>query len=400
MNSCITSYIPYIRIVVISAFFVAMNDVSIDGVKVKLEKKNSFHAGLIDLTRLLSSTGTDEQGTMILRGSLYPLIARSITLLKSRHINLVYWRAARECISTALHLKFTPDQLAKLQVNLHDVTRHLTEQGEQEEREERAGASSTNAHADGIINILMGGGGAAGERHYDDAGLIIDEGSERWERAQISGTLPSPPPSDESSLGHAGGLDAPQSDQDIARRARNEERRRQQREILRGIQAIQDGMEAVAQGQENASSELDSLLESVMSRSAALRAAAASMEAAGNQPIIRPPASKKLLASLPIITVDESSLKEWGPEGSSSSCPVCTCEYEVGDRVQVLPCKHKYHPQCVKPWLDKHNTCPLCRTEMLTDDADYEAKKEKAKEEEEERRGAANALRGGEFMYI
>lgn len=37
---------------------------------------------------------------------------------------------------------------------------------------------------------------------------------------------------------------------------------------------------------------------------------------------------------------------------------------------------------------------------MRTDDLEYELKKEADKEAEEERKGAANALRGGEFMYI
>lgn len=380
-----------------------MSEISIDSVKLKLEKKSTFHAGCIDLTRLISSISTDDTGTSLLRESAYPLILRACTLLKTRHNNPVYWRALKELLSTAMHLKLTPDQLSKLKINLEDVDRFLSERDEQEERA-ASGASSSPAET-ALLNILMGGGpGATGESHYDDAGPIIDEGSERWERAQISGTLPSSSSladntNNTQEVTERAGVDAPISDQDRLRRARNEERRRQQQQILRGIEAIHSGMEAVARGQENAASELDSILETVLSRSAALRAAAAAIEANGQQPVIRPPASKRLLASLPILTVDESLLKEWGPEGSASSCPVCTCEYEVGDKVQTLPCKHKYHPHCVKPWLDKHNTCPLCRTEMATDDHEYEARKERAKEEEE-RRGAANAIRGGEHMYI
>ncbi|OEL37704.1 E3 ubiquitin-protein ligase AIP2 [Dichanthelium oligosanthes] len=86
--------------------------------------------------------------------------------------------------------------------------------------------------------------------------------------------------------------------------------------------------------------------------------------------------------------------------GSETECAVCRENLVVDDKMQELPCKHLFHPPCLKPWLDENNSCPICRHELRTDDHAYESRKEREQEEEEDRRGAANAVRGGEFMYI
>jgi hypothetical protein len=34
---------------------------------------------------------------------------------------------------------------------------------------------------------------------------------------------------------------------------------------------------------------------------------------------------------------------------------------QAGDDVTAMPCEHLFHKACLRPWLDLHNTCPLCR---------------------------------------
>ncbi|KAK7321556.1 hypothetical protein VNO77_32322 [Canavalia gladiata] len=110
-----------------------------------------------------------------------------------------------------------------------------------------------------------------------------------------------------------------------------------------------------------------------------------------------PPASKEVVANLPVITLTEEILANLGKD---AECAICRENLVLNDKMQELPCKHTFHPPCLKPWLDEHNSCPICRYELQTDDHAYESWKEREKEAEEERKGAENAIRGGEYMYV
>lgn len=91
-----------------------------------------------------------------------------------------------------------------------------------------------------------------------------------------------------------------------------------------------------------------------------------------------PPASKSVLDSLERITVNEFNLSEISKEISSSSennCSVCKDNFEFGNIGLKLPCKHFFHEECIMPWLKERNSCPTCRFELPTDDADYEARR-------------------------
>ena len=73
-----------------------------------------------------------------------------------------------------------------------------------------------------------------------------------------------------------------------------------------------------------------------------------------------PPTSKKFLADL-----KDHLVREGEDEGQ---CPICLKNMEEEDIINELPCKHKFHKECILPWLQKTCSCPCCRFELPTDD--------------------------------
>jgi hypothetical protein len=89
------------------------------------------------------------------------------------------------------------------------------------------------------------------------------------------------------------------------------------------------------------------------------------------QPQGNPPASKKAIESLPIVPIEQHHVDQ------KLECPICKDAFQIGvqNPVVQLPCKHLYHNECIVPWLQQHNTCPVCRYELETDNPEYEARR-------------------------
>ncbi|XP_059645792.1 E3 ubiquitin-protein ligase RING1-like [Cornus florida] len=80
-----------------------------------------------------------------------------------------------------------------------------------------------------------------------------------------------------------------------------------------------------------------------------------------------PPASKSAIEALPNVKITDELLVS-----DSAQCAVCKDTFELGEDARQMPCKHIYHSDCILPWLELHNSCPVCRYELPTDDPDYE----------------------------
>lgn len=45
-------------------------------------------------------------------------------------------------------------------------------------------------------------------------------------------------------------------------------------------------------------------------------------------------------------------------------CQICLVDFEVGDSLRGIPCKHDFHKDCIDEWLKRNATCPICRQEI------------------------------------
>ncbi|KAF2357590.1 Zinc finger RING-type [Trinorchestia longiramus] len=101
-----------------------------------------------------------------------------------------------------------------------------------------------------------------------------------------------------------------------------------------------------------------------------------------------PPTSKEVIANLKTIIIDEKKVGQ--------QCPVCLKLYELAEKCHQLPCDHLFHATCVLPWLNKTNSCPMCRHELKTDDEVYEEYRLR-KKNESERKAQIEALHDSMF---
>ncbi|KAH7664786.1 E3 ubiquitin-protein ligase BIG BROTHER and related proteins protein [Dioscorea alata] len=72
--------------------------------------------------------------------------------------------------------------------------------------------------------------------------------------------------------------------------------------------------------------------------------------------------SADTIASLPSVGYKAGSARD----GDTDPCIICRMDYEDGDSLVVLSCKHAYHSDCINKWLQINKVCPVCSTEVST----------------------------------
>ncbi|GLJ16631.1 hypothetical protein SUGI_0285460 [Cryptomeria japonica] len=68
--------------------------------------------------------------------------------------------------------------------------------------------------------------------------------------------------------------------------------------------------------------------------------------------------AKELVEGLPIVTISNFHVED------GLFCGVCRDDFILGEEVREIPCmiRHIFHSHCIWPWLEDHNTCPICTT--------------------------------------
>ncbi|CAH8390664.1 unnamed protein product [Eruca vesicaria subsp. sativa] len=72
-----------------------------------------------------------------------------------------------------------------------------------------------------------------------------------------------------------------------------------------------------------------------------------------------PPAQKDAVEALASVKIEEEARLQ---------CSVCLDDFEIGVEAKEMPCKHRFHGECLLPWLELHCSCPVCRYELPSDE--------------------------------
>lgn len=57
--------------------------------------------------------------------------------------------------------------------------------------------------------------------------------------------------------------------------------------------------------------------------------------------------------------------------GTAETCAICLEDYEIGDKLRILPCQHEFHTVCIDQWLmTRRPFCPVCKRDANTKSAD------------------------------
>ncbi|XP_050892680.1 E3 ubiquitin-protein ligase SIRP1 [Lathyrus oleraceus] len=85
---------------------------------------------------------------------------------------------------------------------------------------------------------------------------------------------------------------------------------------------------------------------------------------------VNPPTKKEAIEAMENMINDEKL-----------QCTICLEDVEIGSVAKEMPCKHKFHSDCIVSWLKLHSSCPVCRFQMPCEDSNALANMENGNRE-------------------
>ncbi|XP_058727399.1 E3 ubiquitin-protein ligase SIRP1-like [Vicia villosa] len=85
---------------------------------------------------------------------------------------------------------------------------------------------------------------------------------------------------------------------------------------------------------------------------------------------VNPPTKKEAIEAMENMINDEKL-----------QCTICLEDVEIGNVTKEMPCKHKFHSDCIVSWLKLHSSCPVCRFQMPCEDSNVLANLENGNRE-------------------
>ena len=67
----------------------------------------------------------------------------------------------------------------------------------------------------------------------------------------------------------------------------------------------------------------------------------------------------------PTYIYDETK-EDASKDDKSKQCCICLQIYQNGDEITTLPCIDRFHTSCIKPWIERNPSCPLCKFSLLS----------------------------------
>ncbi|XP_024389304.1 uncharacterized protein [Physcomitrium patens] len=93
--------------------------------------------------------------------------------------------------------------------------------------------------------------------------------------------------------------------------------------------------------------------------------------------------------------IDAIKRETYGSKKASHSdldqedCSVCLDKFITGQKLLALPCNHKFHPNCLTPWLEGHEQCPYCRARITMGTSTLIQPQQQQQQQQQQRLSAA-----------